>query len=320
MADVSLAAEATTLIIICVVAFFGNGSLFWIVIRKRELRTLLNLFVLNLAAADMLVSFVSMPVTAVSVITEGWVLSNTACVAFGFITMVSFISSVMSLSAIAISRYFYIVKWQTYNGTFTTARGALCVVVLWLTSITLASPPLVGWTEYRYIPGKSYCFVYWESHVFYMLFMIATCFFGPLTVMATSYYKILSFTRKQKRNLEASRNKHGGQQTQSVSECERSLTTLRISAEETKITNTLVIVVACFILCWAPFAVTMLLNVYYPHPLPRGVDFGSLLLGYVNSMFNPIFYGIRNASFRKGYKELFLKCLPCLKSQRTVPQ
>lgn len=150
MGDVTLTAEATILTIICVVALIGNASLFWIVIRKEELRTLLNLFVLNLAAADMLVSFASMPITATTVTSEGWILGRTACVAFGFITIVSFISSVLSLGMIAFSRYYFVVKWQTYNSTFTFARGVLCVILVWLSSIALAFPPLIGWAQYRY--------------------------------------------------------------------------------------------------------------------------------------------------------------------------
>ena len=319
MSDVVLTVEAATLVVICLVALIGNGSLFWIVLRKRELRTLLNVLVLNLAAADMLVSLASMPVTAATVISEVWILGSTACVAFGFITIVSFISSVMSLGIIAISRYFYIVKWQTYNRTFTTARGALCLCLAWITSIALTSPPLFGWAEYRYIPGKSYCFVYWQADVYYTYFMIVTCFFGPLTAMVICYFQILSFTRKHKKQLAAIRNIRVKNFVPDPS-CTRSTTSLRISAEEAKITNTLVIVLACFILCWAPFAVTMFLYVYYPHPLPRVVDFGSLLLGYTNSMLNPMFYGIRNACFRKNFRELFSKCLPCLFSHRTAPE
>lgn len=320
MGDVTLTAEATILTIIFVVALIGNASLFWIVIRKEELRTLLNLFVLNLAAADMLVSFASMPITATTVTSEGWILGGTACVSFGFITIVSFISSVLSLGMIAFSRYYFVVKWQTYNSTFTFARGVLCVILVWLSSIALAFPPLIGWAQYRYIPGKSYCFVYWQADAYYMYFMIATCFFGPLTVMVTSYFKILSFARKHKRHLAALRYKNVRHETESETPGTRSMNTLRISAEETKITNTLVIVVTCFIFCWSPFAVTMFLDVYYPHPLPRGVDFGSLLLGYANSLFNPIFYGVRNPSFRKGFKELFSTCLPWFNSRRTVPE
>lgn len=320
MSNVTLAVELTVLAIICLVALIANGSLFWIVVRKKELRTMLNFFVLNLAAADMLVSFASMPVTITTVASKTWIFGSTACVLFGFVTIVSFISSVSSLGLIAVNRYFYIVKWQTYNTTFSTARGSLYAVLVWVFSIALASPPLIGWAGYRHIPSKSYCFVYWQSDVYYMFFMISTCFFGPLTVMALSYYKILSFTRNHKRELDVLRNRNISRETELASSSPESVTRLHISAEETKITHTLVIVVACFVFCWAPFAVTMFLDVYYPHPLSRGVDFGSLLLGYANSLFNPIFYGVRNAGFRKGFKDLYSKCLPCLKTKRTAPE
>jgi len=72
-----------------------------------------------------------------------------------------------------------------------------------------------------------------------------------------------------------------------------------MTQEEVKITNTLLIVVVCFMACWAPFVVTMFLDVYFPRPLPRVIDIGTLLLGYANSMCNPIVYGIRNPNFRK---------------------
>lgn len=234
MSDATLTVELIALVIICLVALIANGSLFWIVFRKKELRTTLNFFVLNLAAADMLVSFASMPVTAITVASKTWIFGSRACVLFGFVTIVSFISSVSSLGLIAINRYFYIVKWQIYDRTFRKTRGSLFAVLVWVISIALASPPLFGWAGYRYIPGKSYCFVYWQSDVYYMYFMIATCFFGPLTVMAISYYNILSFTRNHKRAFAALRNRNINKETELASSSMESVTRLRISAEETK--------------------------------------------------------------------------------------
>ena len=49
-----------------------------------------------------------------------------------------------------------------------------------------------------------------------------------------------------------------------------------MTLEEVKITNTLLIVVVCFMACWAPFVVTMFLDVYFPRALPRVVDIGTL--------------------------------------------
>ena len=36
----------------------------------------------------------------------------------------------------------------------------------------------------------------------------------------------------------------------------------------------------------------------------------SLLLGYLNSMCNPILYGLRNSTFKKGLRDLYSRCLP----------
>ena len=69
--------------------------------------------------------------------------------------------------------------------------------------------------------------------------------------------------------------------------------------------------------CWAPFVATMFLDVYFPRPLPRVVDIGTLLLGYANSTFNPIAYGIRNPNFRKELLSFIRNCyFPCFNTAR----
>ena len=183
--------ETSILGFICLTAVIGNLSLYIIVYKNKNLQTITNLYILNLAAADIMVSVLSIPFTVVTVITGRWPFGDTACVALGFFTILSFIASVMSLGMIAINRYFYIVKWNTYKKTFSEKKSLLYAAAVWVVSICLASPPLFGWAEYRFIPGKSYCFVYWPSNVYFMYFMITVCFFGPLSAIAFSYYNIL---------------------------------------------------------------------------------------------------------------------------------
>lgn len=345
--------ETTVLCLICLATFIGNASLFVIVYKNRNLRTITNMFILNLAAADILVSALSMPVTMVTIIKERWVFGDTACVALGFLTILSFIASVMSLAMIAISRYYYIVMWKTYRNSFTKRRALIYGAMVWFMSISLASPPLFGWAEYRFIPGKSYCFVYWPSNVYYMFFMITVCFFGPLSVTGFCYYNILSFTRNAKRNVAVSRNNvtpqslsqepsanetqiknsiysvpelDGGEGRKPEMDTQRNETAIteldinednkskmrefQVTAEEARITNTLLVIVSLFIICWAPFAVTMFFDMYFPKPLPRAVDIISLFLGYLNSVCNPIVYGVSNSTFRRGFLNLYSRFIP----------
>ena len=379
------ASETTVLCLICLAAVIGNVSLFLIVYKNRKLRTVTNMYILNLAAADILVSVLSMPVTVVTIIKQRWVFGHTACKVFGFFTILSFIASVMSLGMIAVNRYFYIVKWNTYTNTFSKRKALFYGVAVWIVSISLASPPLFGWAEYRFIPGKSYCFVYWPSNVYFMYFMITVCFFGPLSVMAFSYYNILTFTRASIKRVRpvmkdlatpcgphepSTRSERTTDNNSSCTiqlacneveepgtnmyienmndnsevieaECvkaerpqmrmenknakrpqlKRSRTKLKIgikssrhkfcvTPEEAKITNTFLIVVVLFMICWAPFAITMFFDVYYHRPLPRMVDIISLLLGYLNSMCNPILYGMRNDAFKRGFLNLYSRFIP----------
>ena len=307
--------EATVLIFICTTSILGNISLFFVFTRRKILRTISNGFLLNLAFADLLVSMLNMPITVVTIIKERWIFGDTACVFFGFITMLSFVSSVMSLAMIAINRYYYVVKWKTYSITFTSKKSALFAAVVWLISVLLSVPPLFGWAEYRYIPGKSYCFVFWPSDVYYMYFMLTICFFGPLIAMCVSYFKILKFTREAKRRvnhwqLNSIQPPHEIQtcRENGIAPHEKRRNFFKMTQEEVKITNTLLIVVACFMACWAPFAITMFIDVYHPRPLPRAIDIGTLLLGYANSMCNPVVYGIRNQAFRRELIKLVTGC------------
>lgn len=170
---------------------------------------------------------------------------------------------------------------------------------------------------YRFIPGKSYCFVFWPSDIYYMYFMIAVCFCGPLSIMTFSYINIFMLRRRVQQRLERNRNSLANDNNRRSTQGTR--VSLRMIAEEKKFTNTLIMVVACFILCWLPFVVTMFFDVYERTPLPRQVDFLSLLLGYLNSMCNPIFYGLRNRKMKRGFIDLYEQCFPALRCCKRLP-
>ena len=170
--------------------------------------------------------------------------------------------------------------------------------------------------------------------------MITVCFFGPLSVMAFSYYNILMFTKNLKRRIAVSRNylaptplhqepvaeektqndnpediKVEGPEINRHEEGTYNMTLrskpkFQITPEETKITNMFLYGVALFMFCWAPFVITMFIDMYYSTPLPHTVDIASLLLGYLNSICNPILYGLHNSAFKQGFLNLYSRFLP----------
>ncbi|XP_015780826.1 PREDICTED: 5-hydroxytryptamine receptor-like [Acropora digitifera] len=311
--NINLVLEVVFLSVICAISLLGNITLVAIFLRKRVLRTVANGFLLNLAFADLLVSVLNMPVTVVTIIERRWIFGETACNFLGFTTMLSFVSSVMSLAMIAVNRYYFVVKWKTYRSVFTPRNSVIFGAIVWLISSSISIPPLFGWADYRYIPGKSYCFVLWPCSASYMYFMLAICFFGPLIVMSLSYYHILKFTREAKRRI----FEHGNTTQPQEQGQRRNRVRFLLTPEEVKLTNTLLIVVGCFMICWTPFAITMFTDIYYVQPLPRPIDISTLLLGYANSMCNPVVYGVRTQVFRR---ELIRQLRVCFRIRSASPR
>ena len=97
-------------------ALVGNISLWTIVLRTASLRREPSSWLmLCLSVADLLVATVSMPLVGVALVSGDWPLSDAVCVVFGFVAMISFVASVMSLVAISLDRYGIVCYPQKYS-------------------------------------------------------------------------------------------------------------------------------------------------------------------------------------------------------------
>lgn len=115
--------------------------------------------------------------------------------------MVSFVASVMSLTAISINRYFRICRSLQFKSMFTLRKTILMGFVVWIVSLLLAAPPLGGWGEYRFLENQSFCFCNWKLSQSYTFFMIGICFCVPCLVMSFCYVRIIKSVRKSNRRL-----------------------------------------------------------------------------------------------------------------------
>lgn len=121
------AIEATILLMISTVAIVGNVSLWIIILTTRSLKTPSNALILCLSGSDLMVSSINMPVTAYTISNGHWMFSHAACVLIGYITMSTFITSVMSLGSISINRYLLICKTNKFKEVYTKRNTAMIV-------------------------------------------------------------------------------------------------------------------------------------------------------------------------------------------------
>ena len=304
--------EVLFLILICIGAFLGNLLLFLLVAKTPRLQTKGYVFILNLAAADLLVAVVNMPITIVTVISEDWIFGKDMCLISGFVTLVTFVASCMALTMISVNRYHAIVRWTTYHQTYTRCRCVLYVGIVWGATIALSIPPLFGWASFYFDKGQSYCSSDWTKSKSYTIFMIVTCLFGPLAIMIYCYVNILKFKRDSGRRVHAD-SQTGESTVNSQSAVPSGEPFPRQNAAvdtDRKLTRTIMCLIGMFAFCWAPFAVIMIIQVFFGSNIPRFVDFGSLVLGYMNSFLNVFVYNATNKNIREAYKKLLFGCKP----------
>ena len=124
-----------------VVAAVGNLTVFTILFRNRRRRSRVNLFIMHLSVADMIVTFVMLPLEIGWHGTVGWRAGDAACRAFMFFRVLGFYLSSFILITISFDRYFAIMHPLSLNDA--DRRGRLMLALAWLFSI-VASIPQVG--------------------------------------------------------------------------------------------------------------------------------------------------------------------------------
>lgn len=115
------------LIIVCTSALLGNICIWIIICKSKELRTITNVFILVLTTADLLVAAANMPVTIITIFSGEWILSEQACVIFGYSNMITLVFSVMSLCNISFNRYLMVCR-SIYFKTVYTKRNAILII------------------------------------------------------------------------------------------------------------------------------------------------------------------------------------------------
>lgn len=116
------------LTVISLGSVLGNVSLWIVICRDRELRTITNVFILGLTTADLFVSVINMPVTIISLFVGEWPWSDGLCRFFGFTNMLTLVTSVMSLCNISINRYVMVCKPIYFKRIYTKRNAALMIL------------------------------------------------------------------------------------------------------------------------------------------------------------------------------------------------
>ena len=130
--------------VLFLISAIGNLTVFLTLFRNRHRRSRVNLFIMHLSVADLIVTFLMMPLEIGWNVAVTWNAGDAACRLFMFIRAFGFYLSSFILVTISLDRYFAITHPLSLNDA--DRRGKLMLVLAWLFSIA-ASIPQVSCTE-----------------------------------------------------------------------------------------------------------------------------------------------------------------------------
>ncbi|XP_046554216.1 QRFP-like peptide receptor [Haliotis rubra] len=277
----------------------GNMFVILVVAKHRSMRTLTNVFFLNLTIGDLLVVCICIPITLGNYVYRDWVYGEVFCKVTTFLQGTAVGVSVLSMLFISINRYFAIHIPLRAKMLFTKGKVILMLVSVWILSFGAVSPLLfVNVITTWGIPGlfeSRVCEEKWneiEDKQFYNLFMFIIQFLLPLAVMCGTYIKISLTLWKEDVTLFDSASSGKAQAD-------------RILRQRRRTVRNLMFLVTLFGLSWLPYYIvniwldfnveskhaTSVLN--YVYPVVQ-------LLGISNSTLNPLCYCFLSKGFRRA--------------------
>ncbi|KAK9519023.1 hypothetical protein VZT92_021780 [Zoarces viviparus] len=275
--------------VVITLSLAGNILVLVILALYENLKSLTNIFILNLAISD-LVFTTGLPFWAIYHI-WGWLFSEALCKIVTFVFFTGFYSSVLFLTIMTIYRYLAVVHPLSSLSTPSLMTGAFVSFLLWIISIGAAIPSLLYSTlvsiphKDKHSMGCEYVDPLWKS---ISVFQQNIFFLVAFAVMTFCYIQLLwKITRTR-------------------------------SHTKNRAVKLVFCIVAVFFLGWVPYNVVIFLRVLADNlvaPFDEcdatiNLDYAfnvCRLIAFSHCCLNPVFYAFVGVKFRSHLKSLLLR-------------
>uniref|UniRef100_A0A672QVF7 Alpha-2B adrenergic receptor n=1 Tax=Sinocyclocheilus grahami TaxID=75366 RepID=A0A672QVF7_SINGR len=190
---------ATAMTLIMLFTIFGNILVIIAVLTCRSLRGPQNLFLVSLAAADILVATLIIPFSLANELMGYWYFESFWCEIILALDVLFCTSSIIPLCAISLDRYLSISRPVQYATQRTPRKIKGAILVVWLISAVISFPPLVSMnkTPLAKDGGGPQCKL--NEDIWYILYSSIGSFFAPCLIMILVYVRIYQIAKKHTR-------------------------------------------------------------------------------------------------------------------------
>ena len=247
----------------------------------------------NLAIADLGLGLFCMPFTIITLMSGDWVLGSFLCNMNGFMNAFWIPATVFSTTCIGMHKYYSM--HDPFNPKRTWRRIRLFMIITWTLSLLCAIGPLLGWNGYAYLQGSTQCGLAIPSSkldYIYMIFLAVIVYSIPMLINIVSFVMVFKTVRKHNQRLRLT----------------AVLSSTRTSAQK-RTAVTFLMVFISYVISWTPFFVYGLLTGTRIEEDAVGQYLTvAYIMGFSNTIHNPIIFAFRNENFRESFKEIVMAC------------
>ncbi|XP_067824226.1 atypical chemokine receptor 2-like isoform X2 [Heptranchias perlo] len=267
----------------------GNSFLILMIIKYLKLKTMTEIYLLNLAISDLLF-VVSLPFWATYVTSE-WIFGNAMCKIISAVYSVNFYSGVFFIACMSLDMYLQIVHTVSMKNHRTIYKSIVISAAVWSLAIIVSIPELI-FSQSRKIADRYTCLshyddeqlVIWKTTIQLQVNIIA--FVIPFFAMIFFYARIASVLLKSR------------------------------SFGKDKALKLVIILVTVFFVLWFPYNIVLFLQSLEDHGVIDNCEVSKRLdyalqvtesIAFTHCCFNPLLYAFVNERFRRHLKSILLK-------------
>ncbi|VIO92218.1 Uncharacterized protein BM_BM6455 [Brugia malayi] len=189
-----------TIISFCIIfclSVIGNAVVVAVILQQHSMRSVTNIYLLNLAISDLMLSVICMPPTLISSVIYCWIFGDLLCKLFAYLQPVVVTASAYTLAVIAFERYYAICKplhsriWHTRSHAYTM------ITLVWLISILANLFMLFMFELQTYNVNGLTCAPKHRPilHFGYQIYMTSVLLLIPLCIMIVLYGSVIHALR-----------------------------------------------------------------------------------------------------------------------------
>lgn len=279
--------------IVGLITVIGNGLVLAAIVKTRRLHTITNVFVGNLAIADIVVGILVAPSAALSFM--GIPTNFYGCIFINCLILMFTNVSILMLLSVAFERFVAIKEPFLYHRLLSVRRAIYANICVWVVGSVLGLMPMYGWHgSYRDELGCRF------TDVITYQYMVYFQFFGlvlvPLFIMLCIYIYILIIVRRHLRQTSALHNRF--QQNGETSDGFH---------KDVRAAKMFALVILMFAIFWFPVNIFNCVSLFCGSGcyFPSEALLVAVVMSHANSSINPFLYATSNSRIKGAIKELF---------------